>query len=118
MQLTSVSYLLAFCRKIQGHYSYLYTFCTCSASVHTASPIQRSCDDTLDTSSLSWSDDDRPVTPTYMDDDVPVNKSTIEPKNLMGVSDSLPLFGKAKILLTLAHFILCFPVVYREISVK
>ncbi|XP_052798215.1 membrane-associated tyrosine- and threonine-specific cdc2-inhibitory kinase-like [Mya arenaria] len=56
---------------------------------HSASPVHNTREDSLDTSSLSWSDDDRPVTPTVgQAEDTPVNKSTIEPKNLMGMFDA------------------------------
>ncbi|XP_052233835.1 membrane-associated tyrosine- and threonine-specific cdc2-inhibitory kinase-like isoform X2 [Dreissena polymorpha] len=58
-----------------------------SVSVHTASPIRHTQDDTLDSSSLSWSDDERPVTPTCdLMEDVP-SKVKIEPKNLMDMFD-------------------------------
>ncbi|KAL4224976.1 Protein kinase [Mactra antiquata] len=62
------------------------------ASVHSASPIRCIIDDCLNSSSLSWSDDDRPVTPTMNIDanteDITTNKSTIEPKNLLGMFDA------------------------------
>lgn len=55
--------------------------------MHSASPIHHSREDSLDSSSVSWSDEERPVTPTYNLDieDKPANKS-IEPKNLLGVN--------------------------------
>ena len=57
-------------------------------SGHHASPIRHSSrEETLDSSTLSWSEDDRPVTPTYNLDkeESVINKSNIEPKNLLGV---------------------------------
>lgn len=58
--------------------------------MHSASPIHHQHDDSLMSSSLSWSDDDRPVTPTCNLDadkeDIATNKSNIEPKNLLGVN--------------------------------
>lgn len=61
-------------------------------SVHSASPIHPSHDDSLTSTSLSWSDDDRPVTPTHNLnpdlEEIMTNKSNIEPKNLMGMFDA------------------------------
>ncbi|WAR02921.1 PMYT1-like protein, partial [Mya arenaria] len=47
---------------------------------HSASPVHNTREDSLDTSSLSWSDDDRPVTPTVgQAEDTPVNKCLMLP---------------------------------------
>ncbi|XP_053384462.1 membrane-associated tyrosine- and threonine-specific cdc2-inhibitory kinase-like isoform X2 [Mercenaria mercenaria] len=62
------------------------------ASMHSASPIHHQHEDSMMSSSLSWSEDERPVTPTYHlnadTDDIVTNKSNIEPKNLLGMFDA------------------------------
>ncbi|XP_060589095.1 membrane-associated tyrosine- and threonine-specific cdc2-inhibitory kinase-like [Ruditapes philippinarum] len=62
------------------------------ASVHSASPIHHQNDDSVNSSSLSWSDEDRPVTPTLHlnpeTEEAVTIKANIEPKNLLGMFDA------------------------------